>query len=217
MGAVNFSGAMARLAHGANRFRRVAVDDQRALVEAVAVWTENLRDSMTASSGIEQAISDTARHAPSILSEDVNRLVASLRYRRIDEALREFAHALGNPTSDFVIAALILSIGHHTRDFIGLLTHLSDAARAETDLYTRIWVSRARSRTAVRIITGSVASFVVGLVLLNPLYLRPFLTPTGLVVLSGICLSFGCGLVWLRSMTSLDPPPRFLHQEQAPT
>ena len=212
MGMMSIPRAGSRPAFGGLRFHRVAVDDQRAVVEAVAVWTENLRDSMTASSGIEQAIADTARHAPEIISEEVGRLVASLRYRRIDDALREFAEALGNPTSDFVVAALILSVGHHTSDFTGLLTHLSDAARAETDLYTRIWVSRARSRTAVRIISGSVVSFVVGLLLLNPLYLRPFLTPAGLVALAGICLSFGCGLLWLRSMTTLDAPPRFLLQ-----
>jgi Flp pilus assembly protein TadB len=192
--------------------RRVAVDDQRALVEAVAVWTENLRDSMTASSGIEQAISDTARHAPLIISEEVNRLVAALRYQRIDDALREFAQALANPTSDFVVAALILSIGHHTRDFTGLLTHLSDAARAETDLYMRIWVSRARSRTSVRIIAGSVASFVVGLLLLNPQYMRPFFSASGFFALVVIIACFSSGLLWLRSMTMLEAPPRFLHQ-----
>lgn len=190
----------------------VEVDDQRRLVEAVAVWTENLRDSMTASTGLEQAISSTADHAPSIISDKVNRLVADLRYRRIDLALSDFAHSLANPTSDFVIVALILSVRHHARDVTGLLTHLSDAARAETDLYTRIWVSRARSRTAVRIITGSVALFVVGLVLLNPFYLAPFLSVSGAIVFTLIISCFVGGLAWLRSMTSLAPPPRFLQQ-----
>ena len=209
--------AFTRLPNGLFVSRRVAVDDQRVLVEAVAVWTENLRDAMTASSGIEQAISGTAPYAPSIIAEDVHRLVAALRYRRLDDALRDFAHSLGNPTSDFVIAALILSMRHHARDVTGLLTHLSDAARAETDLYTRIWVSRARSRTAVRIITGSVACFVVGLLVLNPLYLRPFLSAAGSVVLIGIISCLTSGLLWLRSMTSLETPPRFFHGGLSPS
>lgn len=217
MGTVTMSRMLSQLMITTHNRRRVAVEDQRALVEAVAVWTENLRDAMTAAAGIEQAISDTARHAPSLISDEVNRLVATLRYRRIDDALRDFAHALGNPTSDFVVTALILSVRHHTRDFTALLTHLSDAARAETDLYTRIWVSRARSRTAVRIITCSVAIFVMCLLIFNPLYLAPFVSVSGLMVLSFVIVCFACGLLWLRSMTSLDAPPRFLNSGLGPS
>lgn len=205
--------AASRIVGRSSRSRRITVNDQRALVEAVAVWTENLRDSMTASSGIEHAITEAARHAPAIIASDVNRLVASLRYRSLEDGLTDFARSLGNPTSDFVVVALILSITHHTRDFAGLLGHLSNSARAETDLYTRIWVSRARSRMAVRIITGSVASFVAGLLVLNPMYLRPFFSTTGMTTLMGIAMCFFTGLIWLRSMTSLESPPRFLRLE----
>ena len=206
-----FPGAVVR-AVGRSIERRVNVEDQRELVEAIAVWTENLRDAMSASSGIEQAITESARHAPSALAAEARLLAASVRYRKIDDALGDFADSLRNPTSDFVVAALILSIRHHTHDFLGLLTHLSDAARAETDLYTRVWVSRARTRTAVRIITASVSCFVVGLVVLNPDYLAPFLTLHGVAVLTVVCACFAGGLFWLRTMTSLEHPPRFLHR-----
>jgi len=191
---------------------RVDVADQRELVEAVAVWTENLRDSITASIGLEQALVGTAGHCPSIIAEPIQRLVASMRYRGLEDALREFAHALGNPTSDFVVAALITALRNHTRDLSGLLTHLSDAARAETDLYARIWVSRARSRTSARIISSSVVLFVLGLVLLNPLYLAPFLESPGVFVLGVVICCFVFGLRWLSLMSSLEAPPRFLGQ-----
>ena len=59
--------------------RRRQADDQRALVEAVAMWTENLRDTISASSGLEQAIIATELHSPRAISAPARRLVASLR------------------------------------------------------------------------------------------------------------------------------------------
>ena len=87
--------------------RRRQADDQRALVEAVATWTENLRDTIFASSGLEQAIIATELHAPRAISVPVRRLVASLRYGSLEDGLRRFADDVSHPTCDFVVAALI--------------------------------------------------------------------------------------------------------------
>lgn len=201
---------MVELIPGAGVLRRVHVEDQRELVDAIAVWTENLRDALSTAAGIEHAVLSTADHAPAALAGHVDVLVSSVRYRGMEEALREFADGLSNPTSDFVVTALVLSLNHHTRNLPALLTHLSECARSESDLYTRMWVSRARSRTAVRIITWSVVAFSAGLGALNPVYLSPFASRGGVVALVFVGLCFALGLVWLRAMTTLDPPPRFL-------
>ena len=190
---------------------RVTVEDQQEIVRAIAVWTENLRDAISAASGLEQAIASTVGHSPAAIETHLQQLVGSLRYRPIDECLREFAKGLANPTSDFVIASLLVSLQHPTRDLSGLLTHLSECARAECDLYQRIWVSRARSRTSARIINGSVVLFSLGLVVLNPGYIRPFLTGQGVAVLLAVVSCFVGGLMWLRHITTLASPPRFLH------
>jgi hypothetical protein len=126
--------------------RKRQADDQRALVEAVATWTENLRDTISASSGLEQAIIATELHSPRAISVPVRRLVASLRYGSLEDGLRRFADDVAHPTCDFVVAALITTAQHQTRDLGQLLGHLSDCARSECHLYLRIWVSRARSR-----------------------------------------------------------------------
>lgn len=193
-----------------NVFFRINVEDQRELVHAVAVWTENLRDAISASSGIEQAIIATGSLPPPEIELQVQRLVAALRYNTLDDALHEFAEGLATPTSDFVVASLLIAARHQTRDFSSLLTHLSDCARAECDLYLRVWVSRARSRTAVRIINYSVASFALGLVVLNPAYVTPFFTKHGLFFLVLVAMCFVGGLIWLRQMTTLQLPERFL-------
>ena len=114
--------------------RRRQADDQRALVEAVATWTENLRDTISGSSGLEQAIIATELHAPRAISAPVRRLVASLRYGSLEDGLRRFADDVAHPTCDFVVAALITTAQHQTRDLGQLLGHLSDCARAECHL-----------------------------------------------------------------------------------
>lgn len=185
---------------------------QRQLVEAIAAWTENLRDTMSAASGLEQAIIATAERSPKAIEVPLQRLVASLRYESLEVSLRRFADDVDHPTCDFVVAALTTSSRHQTRDLHTLLGHLSDCARAECHLYLRIWVSRARSRTAVRIITAVVVAFVSGLILLNRQYLAPFLSLTGASVAVVIAASFFTSLVWLSRIANVQTPDRLLRQ-----
>lgn len=197
------------------RPRLRAATDQREIVEAVATWAEHLRDTMSASSGLEQAILSTENHAPRAIAPAVRRLVASLRYGSLEDGLRRFADDVAHPTCDFVVAALVAASQHQTRDVALLLGHLADCARAECSLYLRIWVSRARSRTAVRIISGSVAVFSLGLVLLNPAYLRPFASSSGIVVLIIVMGCFLGALLWLHDMARVRTPARFLSGRDA--
>lgn len=195
---------------GLRQSRVRSAPDQRALVEAIAMWTENLRDTMSAASGLEQAIISTENHAPRAIAPQVQRLVASLRYGRLEDGLRRFADDVAHPTCDFVVAALVAASVHQTRDVALLLGHLAECARSECDLYLRIWVSRARSRAAVRIITVAVGVFVGGLILLNPGYLAPFASMTGMIVLASVVSCFVGALVWLNSMAAVRTPSRFL-------
>ena len=190
---------------------RDKVDDQRAVVEAVATWTENLRDTMSAASGIEQALVSTADHAPSAIAPAVRRLVASIRYGTLEDGLRGFADDVRHPACDFVVAALITSAEHQTRDVASLLGHLAGCARAECDLYMRVWVSRARTRASTRIISAAVGIFVLGLLALNPRYLAPFFSSEGTVVLLADVAVFASALRWLHAMADVKLPGRFLH------
>ena len=185
---------------------------QRQLVESIAAWTENLRDTMAAASGLEQAIIATAERSPKAIEAPLQRLVASLRYESLEVSLRRFADEVDHPTCDFVVAALTTSSRHQTRDIHTLLGHLSECARAECHLYLRIWVSRARSRTAVRIITAVVLAFVGGLILFNRQYLAPFFSLTGASVALVISASFITSLVWLSRIADVQTPDRLLRQ-----
>jgi hypothetical protein len=184
--------------------------DQGQIVEGIATWTENLRDTIAASAGLEQAIFATENFAPRAIAEPVRRLVAGLRYGTFEDALRRFADDVAHPTCDFVVAALITASVHQTRDLAQLLTHLSECARSECHLYMRIWVSRARMRTAIRIISGAVTTFVVGLLAFNTAYLKPFLTVEGIFVMACISSAFAFALLSLHKLSNIRVPARFL-------
>ena len=217
LGLILVSGQRARgaardwLAHTGSG-RRAAAVDQRVLVEGIATWTENLRDAVTASAGLEQAFVTVERHCPEVLQRATSRLVAQLRYRALDDALRDFADDVDHPTCDFVVAALVTGARHQTRDVASLLTQLAESARSECSLYLRIWVSRARSRTAVRIIAIAVLSFIVGLFVFNRAYLAPFWSTTGVFVLLLASALFVASFLWLDKTARVPTPARFLMQ-----
>lgn len=185
-------------------------DDQRVLVEAIASWTESLRDTISAAAGLEQAIIATENHCPRAIAVPVQRMVASLRYGTFEDSLRRFADDVAHPTCDFVVAALITASTHHSRDVAQLLGHLAECSRSECELYLRIWVSRARTRASVRIIKGTIAFFAFGLVLFNSAYLAPFASAEGCVVLLLISICFVSSLFWMSRIAQVDIPTRLL-------
>lgn len=74
----------------------------------------------------------------------------------------------------------------------------------------RVWVGRARSRSAVRIIVGVVIVFVVSLLALDDDYLAPYGSITGQVVLAGVIALFGGSIIAMDRMGRLVMPERFV-------
>ena len=186
--------------------------DHGELTEAIAVFTEHLRDTIVSATGLEQAMVTTLDACPVAIEPAVRRMVAEMQYGQIEDALRRFADELSHPASDFVVAALLSAVRNQTRDLAGLLTQLSASAREECALHTRVWVSRARTRSAVRIVAGSLFVFVVGLALLDPAYLAPYASPNGLIVLIVVGLGFVSGLALLNRMASFTKPARIIRE-----
>lgn len=170
--------------------------DVRGIVEAVATWTDQLRDTISASGGLQQAITATETLAPLPIRPDVRRLVSDLKYGDLEAGLRRFADSVGHPSCDFVVAALLTAHRHHARDLSELLGHLADCAREESRMHLRIWAARARLRSAMRIVKVVIVAFITGLLIVDPGYLRPFTTSTGVIVLGVIVVDLASA-VWL--------------------
>lgn len=182
--------------------------------EAIASWTEMLRDTMAGARGLEEAITTSARVAPAAIADEVSALAAALEHQSLSSALRRFSSDLAHPTGDLVVASLTMAAEGAVGDLGELLGTLAVAAREEAGMRLRIEAARARLRTAVRVIAGCTAITAIGLIALNRPYLRPYSTPTGQAVLALVCSLWGLGLWWLARMGEFISPERFLADPQ---
>jgi Flp pilus assembly protein TadB len=189
--------------------------DERGLADAIATWTEQLRDTLAGAHGLEQAIVATSNHAPAAISSAVRRLSAQIQYGKLSDGLRRFADDVDHPIADFVSAALITATKYQARDLAQLLGHLAQCAREEGRMRTRIWVGRARTRSSVRIISSVVTGFVAMLVIFNRDYLGVYSSLEGQVMLSLIFIVFGVALIMLDQFSRISTPQRFIRRREA--
>lgn len=183
---------------------------QEEVAEAMALWTEQLRDTLAAAHGLQQTLVATAAHSPDRIRPAVINLVSKLPYAPVGQSLRDFANEVDHSSADFVVAALLSATEHEARDVGSLLGHLAKCAREEARMHQRIWVGRARTRTAVRIITGTVVGFIAILFTMNRNYLAPYGSGEGQLVLSVIVLTFGLALWMLQAGSKVQVPERFV-------
>ncbi|MFD6099398.1 type II secretion system F family protein [Nocardiopsis flavescens] len=180
-------------------------------VEAVAAWTEMLRDLMAGSSGLHQAVAATAPIAPDPLREAVIRLADDMRRgREPRDALHTFAQTVDNPTGDLVASALSMAATRHATDLGVLLGALAESARDQAAMLVKVSASRARLRTSSRIIMGATIGMGAFLLLFNPEYLAPFDTAIGQIVLAGIGALWATAVVWMTRMSRFSLGPRVL-------
>lgn len=188
-----------------------------ARIEAIATWTEMLRDTLSAAAGLEQAILATAPIAPSAIRAEITDLAAGLENgERLAPSLRELADRLADPTADLVVSALVLAAQQQAKQLGDLLGSLAAAARDQVSMRLRIEAGRARTRTSVRVIVGTTLAFAVLLVLLNRSYLAAYDSAFGQVMLLGVGAAFTAGFTWMARISRLREPARVLHAGTTP-
>jgi hypothetical protein len=189
--------------------------NEQELVDGIATWTEQLRDTLAGAHGLEQAIVATSVHAPLVLQAHVKKLASFIGYGSLEDGIRRFGDDLDNSTADFVVAALVTASQHQARDLGMLLTQIAQCARDESKMRSRVWVGRARTRSAIKIIATVIASFVLGLFTFNRTYLQPYSSIQGQVVLSAILGVFAVSLSLMQSMAKIIEPERFVRRRVA--
>lgn len=169
--------------------------------EAVAAWTEMLRDTMAASRGLEGAVMASVEVAPQAIRADVVTLARDLgRGQRLRTALREFEGRVADPTCDFVIDALVMAAEHEGRDLGELLGELARSARERSAMWLRVDAGRARTRTSVLTILGVTGAMVAGLLVFDRGYLAPYDSAAGQLVLLLVVACFAGAIAWLVHM-----------------
>ncbi|MHB8533204.1 MAG: type II secretion system F family protein [Solirubrobacteraceae bacterium] len=188
---------------------RHARELRSARLSAVAAWAEMLRDTLTAGLGIETAIRASALAAPLAIRPEVELLAAELRGPDLlDEALRRFASRVDNPTSDRVVAALLLPRG--SSSLSQRLSAIATAARDDVDMRLRVDAEREGTRWTARLVVVITAAMALGLALLNRTYLAPYDSVTGQLVLVVVILLFAGGYTWLGRITAEPSPARLM-------
>lgn len=180
-----------------------------ARTEAIASWTEMIRDSIVAASGLEEAIIATGTVAPQPIAAEVHRLVRRLDHQPLTESLVGFGRDLHHPSGDLVVTALVLASEMESSDLSGLLSRLAEATRGEARMRIRVEVGRSRVRTAAKIILGVVGATIVLLSVANRGYLAVYGDSAGQFVLLVIGLIFGFGGWLMTRMAAIELPERF--------
>ena len=185
-------------------------DRATARTEAIAAWTEMLRDTMSGAHGLEETVITTAAVAPPAIKAEVNALALRLDQEPLTQALSEFAEDLAHPTGDLVVAALTLAAAGSVGDLGDLLGTLAVAARDEAGMRLRVEATRARLRTAVRVIAACTAATALGLVVLNRPYLSAYGDASGQAVLAAVAAAWAAALWLMTRMAEFVAPERFL-------
>ena len=195
---------------------RAARESAIARTEAIASWTEMIRDSIVAASGLEEAIVATAPVAPKAIAPEVRALVYRLDHQRLPDALVAFGDDLHHPSSDLVVAALVIASRMEASDLSGLLSRLADATRGEARMRIRVEVGRTRVRTATKVIVGVVIAAVLFLAVANAEYLDVYDSPSGQAMLAIVGGVFALGGWLLTRMAAIELPERFTARATAP-
>lgn len=173
-----------------------------ARIEAIAVWTESLRDNLSGAAGLEQAITASAVESPQPIRDEVTRLARRLqRSWRLRDALRAFAAELADPTADLVVAGLVMAAHGAAGQLGDVLGELAASARAKVASRHRIAAARRHNRTSTRVIVGATLAMAALLALLNRGYLAPFDSVQGQLVLLAAGACFAMAFFWLARLT----------------
>jgi Flp pilus assembly protein TadB len=190
-----------------------AAGERRAMarLEALATWTESLRDTIAGAVGLEQAIPASLRAAAPSLRDPLTALVERLHTRvPMPEALRRFADDLADPSADLIIAALMINArlrGPGLRDLLGAL---SRSVREELDVRRKVNAQRRSTRRGAQIVVGISVSLALGLALFNHAYVQVYDSVTGQLVLCIVVALYAAGVMWMRALARFPVPERLL-------
>jgi Flp pilus assembly protein TadB len=182
-----------------------------ARLEALATWTESLRDTIAGAVGLEQAIPASLRAAAPSLQEPLARLVNRLHTRvPMPDALRRFADDLDDPSADLIVAALIINArlrGPGLRDLLGAL---SGSVREELDMRRKVNAERRSTRRSAQIVVGVSVALAGGLALFNKGYVQGYASPVGQLVLVFVVGLYAAGFIWMRKLATFKMADRLL-------
>ncbi len=154
--------------------------------EAISVWVDMVKDSLSGGAGLSQAIESTTPVAPEAIRPAVARLASRQRTGSQSAALQEFGATLAHPTSDLVVLALISASENQARDLPKLLTKTAEQARSRNQAVMQIETERSKLYAEARAMAISIGLLGVVIAIIARDFLDPYSRPVGQLVLAVI-------------------------------
>lgn len=182
-------------------------------LEAIAAWSEMLRDTLAGAAGLTQALVATAPIAPEPVRPQVSALAARLNAGvAIVPALVQLGDDIADPAADTIVACLVMAASERAQRLGDLLGALAESTRGEVAMRLGIEAARASARTAVRMITAFSFGLLGLMAVFARSYLAPYRTAEGQLVLAVVGCIYGFGLWLMAIMVRPKPFPRlFVH------
>lgn len=197
------------------RNQRHSADDEIAKVEAIATWTEQVRDTMNASAGLQQSLVATATNGPVVIGRELAAFARRAPRGDLAGALRQLGRDLDHPASDLVIAGMVSATELDAGRLTPLLSRLAGSIRDEAHMRVRIEVSRSRVRTSMKIVGFFVVATMFSLVLFGRDLLSGYRSAAGqlwLLVVGGVVVL----AIWAtRKLAEVPQPERFVARKTA--
>ena len=190
---------------GGNRLASAEIER----TQAIASWTEMIRDNLAGAAGLEQALQSTASIAPTPIAREVRSFATRLESQPLADALVHLGGQLDHPAADLVVVSLANASRMESRDLGPLLTRLSESIRADVRMRLRVEVGRSRIRTSSKIVLA-VTIFTMGMIYFTSRdLLAVYDTVEGQIWLLAVFGLF-LGSLWLMNFYArIDLPERF--------
>ncbi len=192
-----------------------------ARTEAIATWTEMIRDTIAGAAGLEEALIATGPLAPEPIAPEIQEFLNRLDYQPLDEALIYLGELLNHPSADLVVISLANSARLQAQNLGDVLTRLAASIRGDVTMRVRVEVGRAKIATSSKIVVGVSALTIVYLLFFARGLLEPYESAGGQLWLLVVFGVFWLGGWLLNFYSRIELPERFLarksldRQEQA--
>ncbi|MCM3883554.1 type II secretion system F family protein [Frankia sp. R82] len=177
------------------------------LGEAIATWTEMVRDGLAAGRHLRAALAAACDQPPAELAEPLARLAATLESAPIPDALWQFRREVHHPALGPVVAVLDIAYRRGTGDLVKLMASQVDTTRDDVARLRDQHALRARHRRSMTMLLGLFTAAITGVLLVWPAFFAAYRSPTGQLVLLALGAAVAGAVHTLIRMGQPDLPP----------
>ena len=199
------TGAIAPKMVSAPKQRRAVADE----IEAYSQWTEQIRDLVSASGSLFEAVTLSAPSAPPLLRPHVEQMASIARSVGLNPAMNWFAAHMASPYADRLVLGMSIAWESGAR-VTEAFESTARSMRIEVEMRRRNEVANARTWTQVVSIVGITVVSVVGMFAFNRGFFDPFGTSLGQIILLIVGLMIFGNVLWVLKLSGSGVPVRLL-------